>query len=211
MTEYRIDLSRFPPALHRIVKAWYSWQAVYLRKRGSYPGEEQRAPERWETAEEVFWRARPPRMANDSELAFIDDADVSYYLVAENDVYYIDEKERGSRGRYWMFRNFADAEKCILFLISQRSRPGRYADSPRFRWYKEGLDPRVSLNKPDPVNYPGRVSLTVDQEPVDRGWMGENDAVPFSHAIVLTYEELDVALREGVPDDWFNLNLVTGR
>jgi hypothetical protein len=206
MASYHIDLSQFPPALHRIVKAWYAWQAVYLRKQGTYPGAERRAPERWETAEQVFWGARPPRMTNESELAFIDNAGVSYYIVAEDDVYYIDEEERGSRGRYWMFRNFEDAEKCMLFLISQNARPGEYSDSPKFRWYREGLDPRVSLSKPDPVNYPGRVSVTVDQEPTDRGWMGENDAVAFSHAIVMSYGELDDTLREGIPDDWFKLN-----
>ncbi|BCQ10175.1 hypothetical protein JMUB5695_03630 [Mycobacterium heckeshornense] len=210
LTDYRIDLSRIPPDFHRIVKAWYLWQAVYLRARGSYPGAVRRAPEKWETAEQVFWGARPPQMTARSELAFIDDADVSYFLVAEDNLYYIDERERGSRGRYWMFRNFEDAEKCLLFLISQRARPGRYSDSPRSRWYKEGLHPQVFLHKADPENYPGRVTLIVDEEPVDRGWMGENDAVPFSHAIVLSYEELDAVLREGVPDDWFDLNLVTG-
>lgn len=203
MTDYDIDLSRFPPAFHRIVRAWYSWQVVYLRSRGSYPGERGRTPGRWETAEQVFWGARPPQMTNDSELSFVDDADLSYYLVHENDLYYIDERERASRGRYWMFRNFQDAEKCILFLISQNARPGSYSDSPRYRWYQEGLDSRVSLSKPDPTNYPGRVSMTVDEEPIDRGWMGENDAVAFSHAIVLTYEELDASLREGIPADWF--------
>lgn len=210
MIDYHIDLSQFRPPLHRIVKAWYLWQAVYLRKHGSRPGEEQREPEPWETAEQVFWGTRPPQMVSNSELAFFDDADVTYYLVTADDVYYIDEEERGSRGRYWMFRNLEDAEKCVLFSISQRARPGEYSDSPRFRWYRQGLDPRVSLNKPDPVNYPGRVSMTVDQEPVDRGWLGENDAVPFSHAIVLTYDELDATLREGVPDDWFDLHLITG-
>jgi hypothetical protein len=209
LTDYRIDLTDFPQRLHRIVKAWYLWQAVYLRKLGSYPGGQERTPERWETADQVFWGARPPRMTSESELAFVDDADVSYFLVAEDSVYYIDEQEHGSRDRYWMFRNFEDAEKCLLYLISQRARPGPYTDSPRSRWYREGLDPRVSLKKPDPVNYPGRVSLTVDEEPVDRGWMGENDAVPFSHAIVLTYEELDAVVREGVPEEWFNLNLIS--
>lgn len=209
LTDYRVDLSSFPPHLHRIVKAWYLWQVIYLRKLGRFPGAEQRPPERWETAEQVFWGARPPRMLSDSELAFIDDSDVSYFLVCDDNVYYIDEKERGSSGRYWMFRNFEDAEKCMLFLISQRAWPGAYTDSPRSRWYKEGIDPRVSLKKPDPSNYPGRVSVTVDDEPVDRGWMGENDAVPFSHAIVLTYDELDAALRKGIPEDWFSFNLVT--
>jgi hypothetical protein len=207
MNDYQIDLSQFPPALHRIVKAWYLWQAVNLRKRGSYPGKEQRVPERWETEEQVFWGARPPEMKNDSELALVDDAGLSYYLVPEGAVYYIDEKERGSRGRYWMFRNYEDAEKCLLFLISQAARPGKYSDSPRFRWYQEGLNPKVILNKPDPENFPGRVSLTVDREPTDRGWMGENDAVPFSHAIVMTFEELDADLRQGIPPEWFDVNI----
>src|ERR1700761_1509976 len=209
MTEYRIGLNQFRPSLHRIVKAWYLWQVVDLRKRETYPGQPQRDPEPWETAEQIFWGARPPQMVSDSELAFFDGGDIFCCLVAEGGVYYIDEAERGSRGRYWMFRNFEDAEKCVLFLISQRAWPGRYSDSPRSRWSREGLDARVSLDKPDPVNYPGRVSMTVDQESSDRGWMGENDAVPFSHAIVLTYDELDARLREGIPGDWFDVHFIT--
>ncbi|WP_198157872.1 hypothetical protein, partial [Mycobacterium celatum] len=153
--------------------------------------------------------ARPPEITNDSELALVDNADLSYYLVPDGGVYYIDEEERGSRGRFWMFRNYEDAEKCLLFLISQAARPGKYSDSPRFRWYQEGLNPNVTLRKSDPENFPGRVTLTVDQESADRGWMGENDAVAFSHAIVMTYDELDAALRRGIPPEWFNVNIIS--
>ncbi|UQX12009.1 hypothetical protein [Candidatus Mycobacterium methanotrophicum] len=209
MTDYHIDLRKFHPSMHRIVKAWYFWQEVDLRKRGRYPGQEKRTPEPWETAEQVFWGARPPEMVSESELAFFENGDAFCYIVCEDGVYYIDEQERGSRGRYWMFRNLEDAEKCILFILSQRARPGSYSDSPRSRWYKQGLDARVFLSQPDPVNYPGRVSMTVDHELVDRGWLGENDAVPFSHAIVQTYDELDANLREGISEDWFDLNLIT--
>src|SRR5262249_16628981 len=200
-------MSTFPPVLHRILRAWYEWQEGYLRGRGSYPGEERRAPRPWESPEQVFWGKRPPYMSGDSELT-IDDGDISYFLVKENDRYYIDQKERSERGRYWMFRHFKDAEKYLLYMISQSARPGKYSDSPGFYWYRQGLDRRVALHKPDPENFPGRVSLTVDHESVDRGWMGEGDAIAFSHAIVLTYEELDRALREGVPSDWFSLNIV---
>lgn len=202
-------MSKFPPALHRIVRAWYVWQEVSLRTRGSFPGKEQRAPRGLETPEELFWGRRPPAMTGDGELAFVDDADVSYYLVIEDNQYYIDTKERGSRGRYWMFRRFEDAEKYLLFLMSQIARPGKYTDSPRYRWHRAGLDPRVSLGRPDPTNYPGRVDLTVDPEPTDRGWMGETDARAASHVITRSFEELDAELRKGIPPDWFSINIVT--
>ena len=208
MTDYQVDLSRFPTAMHRIVRAWYCWQGIRLRKLGRRPGEDQRPPKPWETAEQVFWGARPPEMVSEPELAIIDDVEGSYFLVSEDSVYYIDEKDRASRERYWMFRRFEDAEKCLLFLMSQNARPGKYSDSPRFRWNKEGLNPRVSLHKPDPDNFPGRVAMTVDQEPVDRGWMGENDAIPFSHVITMTFDELDRVLRDGISPDWFTVNVV---
>ncbi|ORW78193.1 hypothetical protein AWC25_06280 [Mycobacterium sherrisii] len=106
-----------------------------------------------------------------------------------------------------MFRQYEDAEKYLLLLISQMARPGRYTNSPAFRWSEEGLDPQVTLTTPDPVNCPGRVSLRVDQEPNDRGWMGESDALAASHILVLSFEELDLILREGIPKDWFTIDI----
>ncbi|WP_141120357.1 hypothetical protein [Mycobacterium malmoense] len=207
MTDYHLDLRAFPPFLHRIIKYWYAWQEIYLRRQGRLPGDARREPRGWESEEQVFWGRRPPEMTGGHELAFIDDGDVSYYLVWDEDKYFIDSEERGSRHTYWMFRNFADAEKYLAFLISQMARSGKYTDSPAYRWYQEGLNPRVTLTKPDPINFPGRVSLTVDQEPTDRGWMGESDAPAASHILILNFEELDVALREGVPADWFTINI----
>jgi len=209
MTDYRIDLSQFPQTLHRIVKAWYGWQEVYLRKLGKYPGQDQRQPKPWETAAQVFWGARPPELVNESDLVITDGSGERYYVSAQDGVYYIDEEERGRRARYWMFRRLDDAEKGVLFLISQAARPGKYSDSPRYRWNAQGLNPGVYLQKPDPENFPGRVTMTVDHEPVDRGWMGENDAIPFSHAITLTYDQLDNTVREGIPPDWFKVNVVS--
>lgn len=208
MTEYQLDLRSFPPKLHRVVKAWYAWSAARLRARGTSPGSDDRNPATWETAEDVFWGGRPPKMTSENELTFIDDREISYHLVCAGDVYYIDKTSRGSRKRYWMFKRFDDAEKCVLYLISNFFRPGDPTNSIAFRWHQEGLDPRVSLSQPDPANFPGRVSLTVAQEAVDRGWMGRSDAIDFSHALLMDYEELDNALREGLPSDWFSSSFV---
>ncbi|WP_421845681.1 hypothetical protein [Mycobacterium sp.] len=208
--EYHLDMSGFPLALHRILNAWYRWQEVYLRARGSYPGAEQRAPGLSESKEQVFWGKRPPEMGDGSELVFVDSADMTLFLVKEDDCYYIDQEERSLRERCWMFRSFEDVEKYMLYMISQAARPGPYSESPGFRWYRQGLDHRVTLHKSDPENFPGRVSLTVNQEAEDRGWMGEDDAIAFSHAIVLTFEELDRALRAGIPDVWFSPNISLG-
>lgn len=207
MTDYNVDLSKFPSFLHRIVKYWYSWQEIALRSRGRLPGQVQREPRLHETTEQIYWGARPPEMTNSRELAFIDDADISYYLTWGDGNFYIDSQERGSRKTYWMFRRFDDAEKYLAFLISQSARPGQYTESPAYRWYQEGIDPRVTLSKPDPVNFPGRVSLRIDQEPTDRGWMGETDAPAASHVLVLSFEELDSILRQGIPKDWFTVTI----
>jgi hypothetical protein len=118
-----------------------------------------------------------------------------YFLVPEDNVFYIEAEERGTRGRYWMFRQLGDAEKCLLFLNYQG---GRSPSSPLFRWYRRGLHPRVSLSKPDPENIPGRVSLTVDDEPTDRGWMGVEDAISLSHVLLMSYKELEYELRQHV-------------
>jgi len=43
----------------------------------------------------------------------------------------------------------------------------------------------------------------VDHEAADRGWMGESDAPAGSHILLLSFEELDSILREGIPTAWF--------
>ncbi|VBA60439.1 hypothetical protein LAUMK191_05521 [Mycobacterium attenuatum] len=108
-----------------------------------------------------------------------------------------------------MFRRFEDAEKYLLFIISQMARSGKYTDSVSYRWAQEGLDARVSLKRPDPVNFPGRVSLTVDNKATDRGWMAESDAANASHILVLKFEEVDTLLRESIPAGWFTIDIVT--
>lgn len=206
MTDLCIDLSEFPPAQHRIVKSWYSWQEIYLRKMGKSLPESD--PDTEKHNQDFDWGTRPPTMTDVASLCFLDDYEIAYYLVREDNRYYIDKKSRGSRKRSWMFRRYEDAEKYMLFLISQAARPGRYSDSPSFRWYQEGLNARTTLTKPDLENYPGRVSITVDGESTDRGWMPEHDAVAASRLIVLSFEELDEKLRQGIPPDWFSLNII---
>src|SRR5436305_4004356 len=108
MTTYHVDLSEFPAALHRIVKSWYGWHNVYLRKSGNFA--EPDGPEETGTPQRISWGGvRPPRMTSADELCFSDDYELAYYLVVENNEYYIEKKSRGSRGRYWMFRRFEDA------------------------------------------------------------------------------------------------------
>jgi hypothetical protein len=134
----------------------------------------------------------------------VDDLEVSYYLVPQDGVYYVDSQERGARQRYQMFRRLDDAEKFLLIQFSQSARPGKLSDSPVFKWYRAGLAPAVSLHHPDSANFPGRVSLRVTGEPEDRGWMGETDAISFSHVVNVPFEELDRTLRVGIPPDWFS-------
>ncbi|ELP44382.1 hypothetical protein O979_22195 [Mycobacterium avium subsp. paratuberculosis 10-4404] len=39
--------------------------------------------------------------------------------------------------------------------------------------------------------------------------MPEHDAVAASHLMRLSFEELDGALRQGIPPDWFSFNIIT--
>ncbi|GAB4909395.1 hypothetical protein [Mycobacterium avium] len=207
MIDLYINLEEFPRELHRTVKTWYSWHALSLRKmRKPLPQSGAKVDNSSQTPD---WATRPPTMTDTKTLRFLDDYELSCFLVLGEDGYYIDEESRGSRENFWMFRRFDDAEKYMLFLISQEARPGRYSDSPSYRWYQEGLRPGITLTKPDPVNYPGRVSITVDGEPIDRGWMPEHDAVAASHLMPLSFEELEDALRQGIPPDWFSFNIIT--
>ncbi len=187
MTDDATAVAHFSADYRRIIGSWKAWDGVARRKSGR----------------NASLGLEPPTVDADGQLAFRDSLDVSYFLVPEDGVYFIDTQERGTRARYWMFRRFADAEKYLLVLISEAARPGPMSASPIFRWYRQGLNTRVTLSKPDPENFPGRVSLTVDREPSTRGWMGETDAISFSHAIVLSYDELEHELQQGIPADWF--------
>lgn len=204
MTEHQPSAGTFPDEFRRIIASWYAWQCVYLWTRKRRPGDTQRPPEKWETADEVFWGARPPAMADPHTLFFATATGGTYfYLTDEDGTYYVDSEERGTRVRLRMFRALEDAEKYLLLAISQDARPGKYTDSPRSRWRRAGLHPRVTLAFPDPEKLPGRATVTVDDEGLDRGWMGRNEAIAFSHAIILTFEELDQTLRQGIPVEAF--------
>ncbi|ETA93548.1 hypothetical protein O982_21955 [Mycobacterium avium 10-5581] len=39
--------------------------------------------------------------------------------------------------------------------------------------------------------------------------MPEHDAVAASHLMPLSFEELEDALRQGIPPDWFSFNIIT--
>lgn len=210
MENYNVNFAQFPVQLHRIVKTWYEWQGLYLWTRGRSPGAAKQVTYEWETEEEISWGSRPPSMLDDATLSF-DNAsgDLRYYIVLDGGMFYMDVQERGSRKRFWMFRRVDDLEKYALFTISQDARPGDYLASPGSRWRRQGVHPSVILEQPDAERFPGRVSMTIAGESIDRGWMGRSDAISFSHAIVLTFEELDRLVRSGIPEDGFQVR-VTG-
>lgn len=134
------DIPADPPdRLKRVIDAWYAWQAARERNHQSStrPGN-------------LLVGQRPPATFDDGSLAFVDELDVSYYLVPEDDVYYVDSEERGSRKRYWMFRRLDDAEKFLIFQFSQSARPGKLPNSPAFKWYRDGLSPTVLFTIPTP-------------------------------------------------------------
>ncbi|WP_138158213.1 hypothetical protein [Mycolicibacterium neoaurum] len=196
----------FPSEYRRTVRAWYEWQSCYLRSRGRVPGDEGRTPAKWKTVGEVFWGADPPRV-QDGIFTFGSAAgDLKYFVVAEAEAFFIDVEERGSRERYWMFSQFDDLEKYLLFMISQAALTDASGGSLRARWQREGADQRVTLSQPDPENSPGRMSITVKGERVPRCWMGRGDAITFSHGIAMSYEQLERLVREGLSSDGLQRN-----
>lgn len=191
-----------PEPYASIATRWYFWQTLYLWAHDRRPGSEARTPKTWETEAEVFWGARPPEMTNDSTISFAHPSgEFMYYLTEESDVYYLAVEERRVQKCYWMFRLLADAQKYIECTLSDATQSIRQPDRLWRRWIQLGLNPRVTLTYPDPSQYPGRVSLTVEGETRDRCWMGKSDAIPFSHAIVLSVPELEHVLAAQFPDE----------
>ncbi|WP_343574749.1 hypothetical protein [Mycobacterium sp.] len=203
MKKFNVELNLIPPALRRLALTWYRWQEITERKRNKAALMHPEDPLRQE-----YWKYYPPQMRSAHEFRIGDD-DFSYYLVSSEGLFYVDIAQRSARSRNCMFRSFYDAEKYLLFKIADSARLVNGLGYLSALWYQQGLNPRVTLKNLEPnEKYPNKFSLTVDQEPVDRGWMDEMDATAFSHAIFLTYEELDARLREGVPPEWFTLELV---
>lgn len=198
------DASGMPEPLGGIASSWYTWQRVYLWVRHRRPGDREQAPKKWETEAEVFWGARPPQMVDDRTMSFAHPSgEFFYYLSEESNAYFLDLEERGTRKRYWMFRLLEDAEKYVLCALCDATQAVQRTDTLWQRWGQSGLDPRVQLSYPDIDQFPGRVLLTVDQEPIDRGWMGKEDAIAFSHPILFTVDQLRAVLRAEFPDEAF--------
>ncbi|WP_156920438.1 hypothetical protein [Segniliparus rugosus] len=197
-------MSQFPEALHRTVRQWCVWREIYLRHTGRRIGLLSSDPESFD-----YWYAWPPKMATPTELRLGLASNENSYLVAEDGCFYLESEERGSRGRDMTFTNFPDAEKAVLFSLADVARSVNNLDSLDLLWYREGLHPRVTLTNLEPEKeFSQKFGIIVDQEPAYRGWMTQSGATVFSHVVVLTYEELDARLREGVPPGWFTLELV---
>ncbi|GAB4997638.1 hypothetical protein JHV666_27350 [Mycobacterium avium subsp. hominissuis] len=120
MIDLHINLKEFPPELYRIVKSWYSWQTLSLRKmRKPLPQSGAKVDNSSQTPD---WATRPPKMTDNETLRFLDDYELAYFLVLGNDGYYIDKQSRGSRKNLWMFRRFDDAKKYMLFRVCRTDR-----------------------------------------------------------------------------------------
>ncbi|MCP2292294.1 Immunity protein 61 [Nocardia amikacinitolerans] len=117
--------------------------------------------------------------------------------------------ERGLPSTVGKLRRFADVEKYILCLMGAGPYSREYRTSaPGTRWYREGVHPRVRLEKTDPTREYSTTRLYVDDETQDRGFLcGEIDAVRFSHPLVMNYEQVESIYKAGLPQEWFSLEL----
>lgn len=197
-----IDLQNFPPDMRRIAGAWYHWQATALRSIGKDIGTV-RLPTG--SAEYSFWLANPPRI--DADGLLLDIGDVQYRARPFEDGWSLTKEERGIASERGVLRAFPDVEKYLLYLMGQLPRRTDYTSAPDYRWYQQGLDPRVRLEKTDPAAEYSYMFLFVDEEPTDRGYLGQMDAVTFSHPLVMSYEQIDATYREGLPNEWLSLDV----
>src|SRR5437764_1176059 len=78
---------------------------------------------------------------------------------------------------------------------------------PDFRWYREGADTRARLEKTDPTAGYSYISLYIDNEPLDQGYLRQIDAITFSHPLLLTYDQVDATYRDGLPSEWLALEI----
>ncbi|MEU7142894.1 hypothetical protein ABZ942_25850 [Nocardia sp. NPDC046473] len=131
------------------------------------------------------------------------------WIVAQSrDVWLLTKDERDISSPVGQLRNFDDMAKYLLCLMGGVAYTRQLrAAAPGIRWYREGVDPRVRLEQADStLEYSDRL-LYVDDEAIDRGHLGEIDAVRFSHPLVMTYEEVDSVFKSGLPQGWFELDI----
>ncbi|ADG97262.1 hypothetical protein Srot_0783 [Segniliparus rotundus DSM 44985] len=107
-----------------------------------------------------------------------------------------------------MFRNFDDAEKYMLFLLASGAYMMNRLGFLSIEWSNRGVAPWARVENLEPeVEYSEKFSVSIEGESGDRGWMKERDAIIFSQIARLAYEELDAKLREGIPPEWFTLEI----
>ncbi|MFI6997667.1 hypothetical protein [Nocardia sp. NPDC050175] len=198
-----IDLRAFWPETRRGVRSWYEWQAAAMRSRGEFVG---RGRVAGACTEYEFWLANPPRF-NDDRLC-LDIGGLEWVTAQAKDGWLVAKVERDLPSPVGVLRSFVDMEKYLLCLMGGVPYIGELrAMAPGTRWYREGLSPRVRLEKKDPTLDYSDISLYVDDEVVDRGHLGEIDAIRFSHPLVMTYEQVDLSFKAGLPHEWFALDV----
>lgn len=189
--------------MQRVVRSWYEWQAAALRSAGKDIGVA-RIP--GAAPEYEFWLANPPRF-NDGQL-YLEIGGLKWIVTQSSDAWLLTKDERDLPSPVGELRRFEDMEKYLLCLMGGVPYAGQLrAAAPGIRWYREGVDSRVRLEKVDPASeYSDRI-LYVDDEVVDRGRLGEIDAVRFSHPLVRSYDEVDSIFKSGLPQEWFTLDI----
>ncbi|WP_135234795.1 hypothetical protein [Nocardia sp. CS682] len=199
MTHAAIDLRIFPSDMRRVVRSWYEWQAASVRSQGKDLGRT-RIP--GADPEYEFWLANTPR--SEGARLYLDIGGLSWVVAGSGDGWLLTKDERNLPSPVGELRSFADMEKYLLCLMGGVPYVGRLrAEAPGTRWYREGVHPRVRLEKVDPtLEYSDRL-LYVDDEVVDRGHLGEIDAVRFSHPLVMNYQQIESTFKAGLPSEWF--------
>ncbi|WP_330182172.1 hypothetical protein OHB26_38595 [Nocardia sp. NBC_01503] len=151
-----------------------------------------------------YWLANPPRV--DGQALLFEIGGMNYRVEQSSSGWALTKEERGLTSMLGSLRNYEDVEKYLLRLMGGVPQRAERTSSPDYRWYREGVDPRVRLEPTDPTAEYSYMSLFVDDEPLDRGSLKPSDATKFSHPLVMSYEQVDQIYREGLPDEWFTID-----
>jgi hypothetical protein len=135
---------------------------------------------------------RGPRQADDSTLVV--DGFIRYNLIVSGARLTIEVQERDKPHAFAWFSRFLEAEKFLLWLLWDGARGYRHLETKDMQWWAAGPDPRVDIGEDG-----HRRILTLSNEPDSECTVNSvGDAVSFTHAMVLTLDELEAELRAGL-------------
>ena len=187
----------FPEPLRRVVACWDYWEQVASTARLA------RSEAIAQTGRPVPVPTMPvgPRMSPTGEFGLFT-PQIVYILAQTPNGYRIDVQDRGARSPWAEISDFYDVEKFLVWRIGDMVRR-EYGLRPLSAVFYEVDWQGGTRAEPVDPDATRLVRLYLEDDPQPRALLGLASAIPFSHVLQLSLDELNQHLRTRIPPQAF--------